>query len=91
MLQVTRPTQQTVLRGNIDFLLDEFYARQREFNDPLIARSRRIMELSQGESFYKRIVRSLAFSTMEVGERCSGKRRAAERKLARWRDEELGR
>ena len=74
-----------VFGGNLDFLLDEFHADQKARNDPLIHTARGILWLIQGDNLPKRMIRSVAFGTMELMEKRGKGRREADDKLVKWR------
>jgi len=74
-----------VFGGDLDFVLDEFYAAQRARNDPVIKMSRRNLWLVQGDNLLKRMARSVAFRAMERLEETRKARREADEKLAKWK------
>lgn len=71
--------------GDLDFLLNEFFAAQKTRNDPVIEISRRNLWLVQGDSVFKRVIRSVAFGMMERIEKHGKARWEAEEKLVKWK------
>jgi len=75
----------SVFGGNLDFLLEEFYAEQKKSNNPLIKQSRKILWIAQGDNFAKRTLRSAVFGMLEVLEKRKKERKQAQEKLKRWK------
>lgn len=77
-----------VFGGDLDHLLDEFGRDQKRNNDPLIAQSRKVLWIAQGDNLAKRILRKVVFGALETGEKVSKERREAEKKLVRWKGQQ---
>lgn len=74
-----------VFGGDLDHLLGEFGEVQKNNNDPLIQQSRKVLWIAQGDNWAKRILRSVAFGALELGEKATKQRKQAENALGRWK------
>ena len=72
-----------VFRDHLSARLDAIFKAQKERNDPLIRQSTRVLGLTQGENRLKRLIRRVAFFSLETGERISGERAKVDALLKR--------